>query len=345
MTRPTTLVFPSAERSTLPFAARLLAVMALAAPLAAGCTTEPAAEQDPSTGQIVMPLIQSGSHGELYHLANATFDVTGTTNGVVRTVEGSGSDSEIDLEVPPGVYLIQLRDGWTLEKSIDGGATFEPVSALLGSSNPQNLRVLANQPLTVEFDFVIRSATGTLKLMLGVDAAPRELAGGFVVSSADGDLAAYATANTDLDFAVFFHPSFVGTATLADGTKQRLYQGGAVGASGPFPPFFSPVAMEIYGDRLGLLQPIASGLSGAFIQYTVDATPDGQFMLQGSIEGRSTAIFFGPHPITAIRPTLDADGFPSDVFFYDSELPFVLSRTAGTISGTLRMRHILPSEL
>jgi hypothetical protein len=338
-------MFRSTERSPLPLAARLLAVAALATPLAGGCVTGSAPEQDPSTGQLVMPLIQSGSHGELYHLANATFDIAGATNGFATTVEGGGSDFEIDLEVPPGLYLIQLHDGWTLEKSTDGGATFEPVSALLGSSNPQNLRVLANQPLTVEFDFLIRSATGTLKLMLGVDAAPRELAGGFVVSSADGDLAAYATANRSLDFAVFFHPSFVGTDTLADGTKQRIYQGGAVGASGPFPPLFSPVAMEIYGDQLGLLQPIASGLSGAFIDYTVDATPDGQFMLQGSIEGNDAAIFFGPHPITAVQPTLDADGFPSDVFFYDSELPFVLSRPAGTISGTLRMRHIVPSEL
>ena len=165
------------------------------------------------------------------------------------------------------------------------------------------------------------------------------------MSSATGDLAAYATDNASLDFAVFFHPSFVATATLGDGTKQRIYQGGGVGASGPFPPFFSPVAAEVYGDRLGLLGPIASGLSGAFIAYTVSATPDGQLMLEGSIVGNFAAIFFGPHPITAVPPTLDVDGFPNDVFFYDSELPFLLSRPAGTISGILRMRHIVPSEL
>jgi hypothetical protein len=279
------LVLPSTERSTLPVAARLLAALALIAPLAAGCVTESAPEQDPATAQLTMPLIQSGSRGELYHLANATFDITGATNGFATTVDGGGSDVEIDLTVPPGVYLIRLHDGWTLEKSIDGGGTFEPVSALLGSANPQNLRVLANQPLTVEFDFLIRSATGTMKLMRG-----------------------------------------------------------AVGASGPFPPFFSPVATEIYGDQLGLLQPIASGLSGAFLEYTVGATPDGQFILQGSIEGNTAAIFFGPHPIAAVQPTLDADGFPEDVFFYDAELPFLLSRPAGTISGVLRMRHIVPSE-
>jgi len=31
------------------------------------------------------------------------------------------------------------------------------------------------------------------------------------------------------------------------------------------------------------------------------------------------------------------------MFFYDSTLPFTLTEAAGTMSGLLRMRHLVPS--
>jgi hypothetical protein len=51
---------------------------------------------------------------------------------------------------------------------------------------------------------------------------------------------------------------------------------------------------------------------------------------------------FGPNPIDAILPSLDADGFPEDVFFYDSMAPFTHISAQGTLSGLLRVRHIPP---
>jgi hypothetical protein len=39
---------------------------------------------------------------------------------------------------------------------------------------------------------------------------------------------------------------------------------------------------------------------------------------------------------------LDADGFPNDEFFYDSGSPFTWATGLGTISGTLRVRHLVP---
>lgn len=327
------------DRRSLPMLTLITAAL-LAAPLA-GCATSPGAD-DPATGQLVLPLIQPGSHGELYHLGNATFDIAGLTNGFATTVDGSGNDAEIAVAMPPGLFTIQLHDGWTLEKSVDGGATFEPVSALLGSANPQLLRVLADQPLIVELDFVLRSTVGGLQIRLGVEPAPRELAGGFIVTTATDALADYATANASLDFAVFYQISSLQSIVLADGTKQRIYTAGAVGANGPFPPLFSPVAAEFYGDRLGPLTTIAAGFSGGFLQYTVAAAPDGSVTLSGDFQGDTAEIVFGPHTIAAVVPTLDADGFPNDEFFYDANLPFTMTGVDGAMTGTLRMRQLVP---
>jgi hypothetical protein len=178
---------------------------------------------------------------------------------------------------------------------------------------------------------------------IGVAAEPRELAGGFVISSATDGLAAYATTNPNLDFAVFFEPLSIQRVVLPDGTKQLVYAAGAVGASGPTPPPFTAVAMEFYNDRLGILSgPIASGMSGAALDYTVAATTDGLVTLQGTIDGDSASIAFGVNAIDAVLPTLDADGFPSDEFFYDSSLPYSLSSAQGTLSGVMRLRQLLP---
>jgi hypothetical protein len=101
--------------------------------------------------------------------------------------------------------------------------------------------------------------------------------------------------------------------------------------------------MEFYNDRLGILSgPIASGMSGAALDYTVAATTDGLVTLQGTIDGDSASIAFGVNAIDAVLPTLDADGFPSDEFFYDSSLPYSLSSAQGTLSGVMRLRQLLP---
>jgi hypothetical protein len=75
----------------------------------------------------------------------------------------------------------------------------------------------------------------------------------------------------------------------------------------------------------------------------VAARPDGSVELSGQLLGGNTEIDFGPHNIDAILPGLDGDGFPDDVFFYDANLPFTLTSLQGTLSGTLRMRHLVPA--
>jgi hypothetical protein len=321
-------------------------VMLSVTPLVQGCATGAAGDvsDDVPTGEIVLQLVQPGPHGEIFHLSNAIFDVT-SASGALTTVDGSGFEAQVTLSVEPGIATVQLRDGWTLEKSVDDGMTFTPVSALLGSLNPNIVRVLANQPSFVGFDFLVRDQNGTLAITLGIVAAPRELAGGFIVATATDGLSDYAlAANRLMDFAVFFNLSSLESVTLDDGTKQRTYTAfGQQASLGPIPMPTQAMAAEFYNDHLGTLSgPIASELAAGFLQYTVAARPDGTIELSGLLQGGFTQIDFGPHAIDAVLPTLDADGFPNDVFFYDSTLPFTQTSLQGTLAGTLRMRHIPP---
>jgi len=327
-------------RGTLSFVAALAAAACVA-----GCATEPSNQgDDADTGQLVMSLTQPGPHGEIYHLNNATFAVAPIEGGAVTFVDGSGFDGPAVVNLTPGVVNVTLLDGWTLEKSLDGGLTFQPVSALLGSPNPNAIRILANQPAFVEFAFLIRQTSGTLAISLGVDPSPRELAGGVVVSTATDGLAGYLTppANT-LDFAVYFKLFSLETVNLPDGSKQRVYTAfGQQGSLGPVPLASTAVAAEFSNDEVGALSALATGIAGGALTFSVSARTDGTFELSGTLFGTDSELDFGPHAIDAVLPTLGPDGFPADVFFYDSTLPFTLSSSVGTMTGILRMRNLLP---
>jgi hypothetical protein len=320
------------------------ALLAAALPLAQGCATDRAAEDGP-TGELVISLTQPGPHGEIYHLANAVFQIDHTDDGVTTFVDGSGFDAQATVSLPPGIVNVTLLDGWSLQKSVDGGVTFQPVSALLGSPNPNALRILANQPAFVEFAFLVRQTNGTLAIKLGIVTAPRELAGGVLVQSATDGLAGYAvgTART-LDFGVFFSLFSLESVTLADGTKQHVYTAfGQQGSLGPVPLPSTALAAEFYNDELGTLSgQIGPGFTGGFLTYAVSAKPDGTIDLSGSLLGTAD-LEFGPNAIDAVLPTIGPDGFPNDQFFYDSTLPFTLTAEQGTMSGLLRMRHLVPS--
>jgi hypothetical protein len=320
------------------------AALAAALPLAQGCATDRAGGPGSGepTGEMVLALVQPGPHGEIYQLANANFDITTATG----TFMVNGDGPQLSVPIPPGTVSVFLEPGWTLGKSIDGGVTFQPVSALLGSFNPIGVRVLANQSAFVRFDFLIRQPNGNLQISLGVVTDPRELAGGFVVQSATGALADYARAeNQRMDFAVFYQLTSVESVTLDDGTRQRTYtsfnQGGSFGPIAP-PP--GALAAEFYSDNLGTLAgPTAADLTGANLSYTVAAHPDGTITVSGDLASLGTELTFAPDAIDAVLPPLDVDGFPSDAFFYDSDVPFTLDVGPDTITGVLRVRNLPPA--
>lgn len=334
-----------ARTHTARLAPSIAAMLALAAPFVSGCATDDPSESDPATGDLVMSLVQPGPHGEVYHLANATFDLFHLADGTTTTVDGSGTGTQVTVSLPPGLVDVTLRDGWTLEKSVDGGATFQPVSALLGSPNPNLVRVLANQPVFMEFSFLIRQTNGTLGITLGIVTNPRELAGGMFIQTATDGLSDYALpVNRSLDFGVFFTLFSLESVTLPDGTKQHVYTAfGQGGSFGPVPLPTAALAAEFYNDHVGTLAgPIATELTGGFLSYTVAARPDGTVELSGSLQGGFTDIEFGPNAIDAVIPTIGPDGFPNDEFFYDSMAPFTQTSEQGTMSGLLRVRHLPP---
>lgn len=310
----------------------LCAALALAGP---GCTSQPS--HDGPTGTLVIPLVQAGPDGAVFRLTNATLDIVGGDDGSFAETITTTVENELDITMPPGIVSVFLHDGWALERSTDGGATFTPVSALLASFNPGVARILANSPSSLELAFIVRDTNGTLQIKLAVTTEPRELAGGYLVDTADGDLAAYGDGeNRRLDFAVFYDLFSLASQVLPDGTKQHVYTA-------------NHVAVEWYNDHLGTLaNVIGPDMSGSFLTYTVAARPDGTFEVSGELSGGAnhfTDLLFGPSTIDAITsPTLDADGFPKDEFFYDSELPFTQTTDISTITGTLRMRHLLPGQ-
>lgn len=305
-----------------------------------GCATE--APPPDTGGTLTIPLIENGPNGEVFHLANATFDITGIDNGFATTVNGGGLQSVVSVSAPPGLVNVFLRDGWTLERSSDGGATFQPVSALLATINPNVARVLVNVPVTLTIGFLVRDANGTLQIKLSVEDTPRELAGGVLIQSASGIFDGYASGGArTFDLGWFYDLFSITKEVLPDGTKQLVYVA-------------NRMAGEFYNDELGVFTgTVAPTLAGASLTYTVAARPDGTIELFGQLVGgdldSSSDLEFGASAIDDItRPGIDPDGFPVDEFFYDSEVPFTLfTLTAddfGEVGGVLRLRHLIVGQ-
>lgn len=303
---------------------------------AAGCASEGGPTTDhpaEPTGTLELPLSQTGPDGTLYHLSGV-FEISGP--GGVVDLDATGNAQTVSTALPPGLISIELLDGWTLTQSVDGGLTFTPVSALLGSSNPSSQRILANQPLQVGFTFLVRSTVGELTIGFGVDTDPRELAGGIVVDNdpthASGDYVPYAHAR--MDFANYYTLAGTQDVTQPDGSKDRTF-------------FSDAMAMEFFNDPFGLLvNQVGPAMAGGFLQYTVSVKPDGTQELTGEIDSFDapfTTIVLGPTTLTTPVP-LDAAGFATDAFIFESFLAFTMTTSFdsgdATMTGQLRFRAI-----
>lgn len=311
------------------FTACLTAVsIAFLAPLASGCAS--ASDAQTEFGTVQIPLQQRGTDGALYHLS-ATFQIVGP--GGTQLVDATDFQPSVTLSLPPGITSVQVLDGWVLERSLDNGATYAPVSALLGTANPFAVRVLANFSDTLTFQFIVRNPSGDLTIGFGVTLHPRELAGGMIIDTGTGDFTPYARAR--VDYAIYHDLSNLERINLVDGTKQLLFTSGAV-------------AGEIFNDSMGLLSgTVAPGFAGGFLQWHIDAKPDGTQELTGELDGATDpfpVLTFGPYTLQFNRLPLDADGFPTDVFFNESLVPFTLTAFFATgdatLTGTLRFRSI-----
>lgn len=298
---------------------------AVFAPLGSGCATT----AGDANGTLEIPLQQAGPDGALYHLT-ASFQIDGP--GGTQILDGTGDMPTLSISLPPGIASVTMLDGWTLAKSADGGATFQPVSALLGTANPFPIRVLANQPLSITYDFLIRDQTGNVTISFSVAPAPRELAGGFFVATGTADFAAYA--GTSFDFAIYYDLDDVQSFTDGGGAKVRLYES-------------TRFATEFFNDPIGLVAgTVGPAAAGGFVDYQVAVQPDGTQVVSGTLSSGNapfTSMTFGPHTLFASVP-LDADGFPLDQFFTDSLEPMTLTTSFdsgdATLTGHLNIRFI-----
>ena len=308
---------------------RIALSFAACALTAAGCATASGSDTDGEVGTVVIPLQQAGADGALYHLS-AQFQIDGPAG--TQVVDATGGDPSVTLILPPGINNVTLLDGWTLERSSDGGESFLPVSAVLGTPNPFAVRVLANFSDTLVFQFIVRQATGSLTISFGVTLHPRELAGGMIITSATGDFAPYANARPDY---AFYHDAFVEHLTLPDGTKRLQFSSGAF-------------AGEFFNDTIGLLTgTIGPSYTGGFTTYHFDAKPDGTQEIAGEIDGANTPfpfMTFGPFTLVFTVLPLDPDGFPTDVFINEPNVPFTMEAFFpsgdATLTGTLRFRNV-----
>lgn len=313
----------------------VFSLAAIAAAVGCASSDTPAPTEGPAepTGTLQLPLTQAGPDGTLYHLSGS-FSIN-SQNGITA-VDATGNTPTVTVALPPGLISIQLLDGWTLAQSTDGGATFTPVDALLGTSNPSSQRILANQPLTVGFTFLVRTTVGQLTIGFGVDTSPRELAGGIVVDNdplnATGAYVSYAHAR--MDFANYYTLAGTQDLTQVDGSKDRTF-------------FSDAMAMEFFNDGLGLLRDqVGPAMAGGFLQYTVSVKPDGSQVLTGEIDSFGepfTTILLGPTTLTNPVP-VDANGFATDAFIFESFLTFTMQTgfDSGEASmfGQLRFRAI-----
>jgi hypothetical protein len=303
-----------------------LSIVAVA-PWAPGCATASGPESE--LGTVVIPLQQAGADGALYHLS-AQFQIDGPAG--TQVIDATGFEPSLTLTLPPGINTVTLLDGWTLEKSADFGDTYTPVSALLGTVNPLGIRVLANFSDTLVFQFIVREATGQVMVSFGVTLHPRELAGGMIIDTGTGDFAPYTGAR--VDFAIY-HDATTQRATALDGTKQLVFSSGAL-------------ATEFFNDTAGLLTgTIGPAMTGGFALYHFDAKPDGTQEIAGEIDGANTpfpVMTFGPFTLVFTVLPLDPDGFPTDIFINEPNVPFTLEAFFpsgdATLTGTLRFRNV-----
>jgi hypothetical protein len=306
-------------------ACRLALSLAPFAALATGCAAGPASD----TGTLQIPLSEPGPDGAIYHL-EGSFQFTGPQG--ITQVDDVGSDPSVTVELTPGLYEVQLLDGWLLERSGDGGATYDPISAIIGSLNPVPVRVLGNQPAAVNFQFLMRNADGELVIAFGVSTVPRELAGGMVISTGTGQYADYS--NRTVDYAVYYDLAATTRTTAADGTRDAGYTAGFVGG-------------EFFNDTAGILSSQGPAIAGGTLEYHLAVNPDGSQVLTGRLETGNfpdTILNFGPRTLDTPL-AVDADGFAVDGFLFDSFVPFTLTTlfdsTGGdTLTGQMRFRSL-----
>jgi hypothetical protein len=294
----------------------LSSVVLASVAMGAGCisTGSDPADDQPLTSGIQIPLVQQ-VNGSLYKLA-ASFQIT-SPDGTVQTIDASGDEPDVTVQVSPGLVGIRILDGWTLSRSTDGGTTFTKVDAVLGTTTQVNLLVLPDQLVTWQFDFILRDPNVELHIRFGVIEQSHRLTGELFVSSGFGPFAPYRF--SAITVAIYFN-SFSQTVVEADGTHARQY-------------FSGSSALEFFGDTHGQLAPLASAFTGGFLNFTTRVHPDGTQDASGTYQGFGSTFPLITFDVGQMFGQVDDNGFPADAAFTMFGNQFALT-SSGSVAMT-----------
>lgn len=154
----------------------LLGLCVLAVAPACGSGDDRAKAETAAAGTLSVNLTGVSNSGVTYRLRSGFFVVSGPDN-VELSTDDDPDASSLRVELAAGPYVIQLAEGWSLER--DAGGMFVPVEATLLSSNPFAFTIRAQGVTGVVFRFragpdIVDVGTGTLDVSIAVEEATCE---------------------------------------------------------------------------------------------------------------------------------------------------------------------------
>lgn len=127
-------------------------VLALLAVATSSCTSKP--DPAPEVGRAKLSLTGTSTSGLEYRLRDAQLVIARPdgTIAATRTTEIEPDFTALLVELPPGEYLLDLREGWRLERAA-GADSWEDVEATLSSVNPQTFVIRRDQTTNIVLRF------------------------------------------------------------------------------------------------------------------------------------------------------------------------------------------------
>ena len=280
-----------------------------------------------ATGRIEMPLVAIDEDGAVYRLDDISLQLTGSTGSSVFVAAATDATS-LAAPAHPGVVSVRLLQGWSMQRSLDGGASFSPIGAVVASLNPASVSVFANTSSALAFDFLVREASGTVNVRFAARKTTGQMNGVMYPQQATGALAPYR--HGQLSLSLFFSGSFI-----------------------PFPqeglPSLSLVsyttALEFADDAFGVMsEQVAPQMSGYTLVLDVVSKVDGTQELGGSFTHNFTSyepiLTFGPAPLHQPLAS-DEQGYPI-AGAMAAQLPFTLElndEEGSMMSGVLNLQY------
>lgn len=158
------------QNLNLVWAAMCFALLAVGA---SGCSSKPSPA--PEVGHAKLSLTGTSTSGLEYRLRDAEIVITRPdgTIAATRSTEISPDFIALLVDLPPGDYLLELREGWRLERE-DGADSWDDVEATLSSVNPQAFIIRRDQTTNIVLRFRVEGGEvelgeGSAEITIEVD--------------------------------------------------------------------------------------------------------------------------------------------------------------------------------